>query len=119
MRASCAPTWGSNDDRRHRGRQARRRPRQRPGQRGGGLVEDLGATVAEANPDYPADADVATVAFADDLETAVEDWALYQAPRLRTLVRERDVRTYTYPVPRLQLARETDAAGTAGLEDFK
>jgi hypothetical protein len=82
-------------------------------------LEAIGATVAEANPDYPADAHVATVAFADDLETAVEDWALYQAPRLRTLVRERDVRTYTYPVPRLQLARETDAAGTAGLEDFK
>jgi hypothetical protein len=81
-------------------------------------LEAIGATVAEANPDYPADADVATVAFADDLEAAVEDWALYRAPRLRTLVRERDVRTYQYPAPRLQLAREVDDTETYGAEEF-
>jgi hypothetical protein len=82
------------------------------------LVEDLGATVAELNPEHPDDADVATLAFADDLEAAIEDWALYQAPRLRTLVRERDVRTYHYPVPRLQLARDVDEAETYGAEEF-
>lgn len=81
-------------------------------------LEAIGATVAEANPDYPADADVATVAFTDDLEAAVEDWQLYQAPRLRTLVRERYVRTYQYPAPRLQLAREADEGETHGAEEF-
>ena len=64
-------------------------------------VGETGDTVADFNPDYPADAPTAVVAFEAELDDADSGWEVSTPESLLELVREADIQTYTYPVPRL------------------
>lgn len=80
-------------------------------------INDLGGqTVADANPDYPADADVVTVAFVDDLDDVVSDYREYTTTRLREHARAGDIRTCSYPAPRLKPAEGRDSVAKPGGE---
>jgi hypothetical protein len=61
-------------------------------------------TVAALNPEYPADADVVEVAFADALDREVPGWRELNTPTLVGRVAGSAVTTYSYPEPRLRPA---------------
>lgn len=75
-----------------------------------------GRTVAELNPEYPADDDVAIIAFLDDLDDALGDYKQYTTARLREHTRTADIRTYSYPAGRLRPAEGHEPAPRAGGE---
>lgn len=58
-------------------------------------------TVAEDNPEYPADAPVIVVVFADALQAAFPDWE-EDAPLALTAINESDASHYSFPAPRLR-----------------
>lgn len=66
-------------------------------------IEAINASVADVNPDYPASAPVATVAFVSALDK-ITNWRVAAAGALPAVCEEWGVQTYAYPVPRL--ARE-------------
>jgi len=61
-------------------------------------------TVAELNPEYPADADVVEVAFTAALDREVPGWRELDTPTLVGRVAGTAVTTYSYPEPRLRRA---------------
>lgn len=66
-------------------------------------IGSTGATVAELNPGYPADASVVTVAFEPALDDELPDeWRQWTPVGLAAAVREVDIALYDYPVPRLR-----------------
>jgi hypothetical protein len=77
-------------------------------------IDALEQTVAEANPGYPADAHVAVIAFVEDLNDALDDYSKYTTAKLRAHTRTADIRTYTYPMPRLKPAERCKSTTTPG-----
>jgi hypothetical protein len=71
-----------------------------------------GDTVADVNPEYPGEAAVATVVFVEELAAYLERWDEYTPAVLQKHVNSAGLRTYSYPVPRLQLAGEADREGS-------
>jgi site-specific recombinase XerD len=69
-------------------------------------IPELDATVAEVNPRYSEDAAVAVVAFVKELRNASPDYAERTFHGLRKELRQVDVQTYSYPVPRLKVVQE-------------
>ena len=69
-------------------------------------IPELDATVAEVNPRYSEDAAVAVVAFVKELREHVPDYAIRTAHGVRKELRQVDVQTYSYPVPRLEAVQE-------------
>lgn len=63
-------------------------------------IEETGQTVADYNPDYPADAPVVIVVFEPALHT-VDAWQHHEPADLWSLVQEHNLQTYAYPEPRL------------------
>lgn len=59
-----------------------------------------GKSVAEDNPEHPADAPVIVVAFADALQTAFPDWE-GSNPLPLTAINDSDASHYSFPAPRL------------------
>ena len=57
-------------------------------------------TVAEDNPDYPADAQVVIVAYEHDMERVFPDWE--GGPIPCTELHESGLRPYAFPAPRLE-----------------
>lgn len=57
-------------------------------------------TVAEDNPDYPADAPVIAVVYAADLHEAFPDWT-GETPLSLDAINESDASYYSFPAPRL------------------
>ena len=77
-------------------------------------IPELDATVAEVNPRYSEDAAVAVVAFVKELRNAVPDYAERTFHGLRKELRQVDVQTYSYPVPRLKVVQERRQQGAYG-----
>jgi hypothetical protein len=67
-----------------------------------------GKSVADVNPDYPASGPVATVAYAEDLDAALEVWREAESDALAQICADEDVRTYDFPAARLREATMTD-----------
>lgn len=63
---------------------------------------DGSPTVAELNDEYDAYGPVATVAFAGDLDDALDIWEWVEPEKLAELCDREGVRTYTYPSERLR-----------------
>ena len=63
---------------------------------------DGGPSVADLNPEYAASGPVATVAFAGELDDALDVWREADPEALAELCESESVRTYTYPVERLR-----------------
>jgi hypothetical protein len=69
-------------------------------------IPELDATVAEVNPRYSEDAAVAVVAFLKELRKDVPDYEERSFHGVRKELRQVDVQTYSYPVPRLKAIQE-------------
>lgn len=78
------------------------------------IAELDGQTVAELNPEYPADADVVLVAFAKDLDEILPGWEDYTARQLRKHTEQTRLQVYAYPAPRLRRVDTGDAAPNPG-----
>ena len=61
-----------------------------------------GKSVADVNPDYGASGPVATVAYADDLDAALDVWREADPDALAQICADEDVRTYDFPTARLR-----------------
>jgi hypothetical protein len=61
-------------------------------------------SVADVNPDYGASGPVATVAYADDLDAALDVWREADPDALAQICDDEDVRTYDFPTARLREA---------------
>lgn len=72
-------------------------------------------TVAEDNPEYPADAPVIVVVFADALRAAFPDWAGDDSLPL-TAITESDASHYSFPAPRLTIV-ESDVVPSESSSD--
>jgi hypothetical protein len=59
-------------------------------------------SVADVNSDYPASGSVATVAYAGDLDDALDVWHEADPETLATICDDHDVRTYDFPTARLR-----------------
>ena len=69
-------------------------------------IPSLDASVADVNPEYGASGAVATVAYAGDLERALDVWRSADPEALAELCDDESVRTYDFPTERL---REVDS----------
>lgn len=69
-------------------------------------VPRFGKTVAEDNPDYPADALIVTVLFEDNLNYSFPDWERDNKISYNTLD-ERGPQYYSFPAPRLESTEPT------------
>jgi hypothetical protein len=67
-----------------------------------------GKSVADVNPDYGASGPVATVAYADDLDGALDVWREADPDALAQICDDEGVRTYDFPTARLQEATMSD-----------
>lgn len=72
-------------------------------------------TVAADNPEYPDDAPVVVVAFADAVSQCLNSWDHEEPLGLET-IREADVCPYSFPAPRLTSADNAEQPDTAGAE---
>lgn len=70
-------------------------------------VPNTGRTVADFNEEYPADASVCVAAFASSLYDSLLDWESMEPTALAEAIQQADVKTYSYPAPRLK-PYETD-----------
>ncbi|WP_330633632.1 hypothetical protein [Halocatena halophila] len=59
-------------------------------------------TVADDNPDYPSDAAVVSVVFADDLEETFPEWKGEEPLSLKEIDKS-GIKHYSFPAPRLQI----------------
>lgn len=59
-----------------------------------------GRTVADANPEYPADAPTVIVVYAADVPTYLSEWDR-ETPLTETTLRESGIYYESYPAPRL------------------
>lgn len=75
-----------------------------------------GHSVAEDNPEYPADASVIVVAFADALQAAFPDWE-GSGPLPLTAINESNASHYSFPAPRLTAA-DTAFSELSNDDDF-
>lgn len=71
-----------------------------------------GASVADVNPEYGASGAVATVAYTDDLDAALDVWCEAAPDALARICVDEDVRTYDFPTARLREATTTDGGRT-------
>ena len=78
---------------------------------------DGSPSVADVNEDYPASCAVATVAYAGDLDAALDVWREAAPEALARICEDHDVRTYDFPTERLRPADEFSTAGEQGGED--
>lgn len=67
-------------------------------------IPSIQGTVADANPGYPSDAPVVTVAYANDLQQGIWNWEGIEPQELIEIFKARGIRTYDFPVPRLNLS---------------
>jgi hypothetical protein len=67
-----------------------------------------GKSVADVNPEYGASSPVATVAYAEDLDTALDVWREADPDALAQICADHEVRTYDFPTARLREAPMTD-----------
>ena len=63
---------------------------------------DGSPTVADLNPDYPASGPVVTVAYAGDLDAALDVWREADPEALAGLCDDESVRTYDFPAGRVR-----------------
>ncbi|HET7323524.1 MAG TPA: hypothetical protein VFJ06_04260 [Halococcus sp.] len=70
-------------------------------------IPRFGKTLAEDNPDYPADAPIVTVLFEDNLDYHFPDWERDEPISYDTLD-EWGLQYYTFPAPRLEPAEPTE-----------
>ena len=61
-----------------------------------------GKSVADVNPDYPASGPVTTVAYAEDLDDALDVWREADPDALAEICADEEVRTYDFPTARLR-----------------
>lgn len=78
-------------------------------------VSNQGTTVAEDNPDYPADAPVVSILFEDYLAEEFPDWERDE-PISHATLNERDIYCYTFPAPRLEPAEFTDTEAQSAID---
>jgi ribonuclease HI len=71
-------------------------------------VPGTGQTVADYNPDYPADDLVVTIAFLGDL-AQWDDWRDAEPTDLAAEIHRRNLRSYSYPASRLVHAASADS----------
>jgi hypothetical protein len=71
-------------------------------------IPALDETVADVNPDYPASGPVTTVAYADDLDDALDVWREADPDALAQICDEEEVRTYDFPTARLRKTTMSD-----------
>lgn len=64
-------------------------------------VPGTGQTVADYNEDYPADSEVATVVFENNLQNKLDGWDSLSPTELQEEVADISIREYDYPVDRL------------------
>jgi hypothetical protein len=64
-------------------------------------IDPLDASVADVNYDYPADDAVVSVAYADELDSALDVWESANPEALAEICDDHGVRTYDFPVSRL------------------
>jgi hypothetical protein len=64
-------------------------------------IDVLDASVADVNPEHPASGPVVDVAFAGDLDDALDVWHSADAEALAEICADHDVTTYSYPADRL------------------
>lgn len=74
-------------------------------------------TVAEDNPEYPDDSEIAVVAFYDDLSERAEELLWPESPIPLNELHEYDVKDYAFPVNRLQPSEDTSLAARHEGED--
>lgn len=72
-------------------------------------VPRFGKTIAEDNPDYPADALVVTILFEDNLNYSFPNWERDTKISYDTLD-GRGLQYYSFPAPRLESAEPTEEA---------
>ena len=65
-------------------------------------IPSLDASVADVNPEYGASGSVATVAYAGDLDRALDVWREADPEALAKICEDHDVRTYDFPTERLR-----------------
>lgn len=63
-------------------------------------------TVASLNPDYDPMSKVTEVAFVDELERKLPQWAFMDASDFSSIVSEQQIKTYYYPCDRLEYVRD-------------
>lgn len=66
------------------------------------VIEELGKTVAEVNPNFPPVDNVVRVAFVETLDEAFPSWREADRAMLDQWADEFDVTTYSYPQTRLR-----------------
>lgn len=68
------------------------------------VIEDLDGSpsVADLNPEYAASGPVATVAYAGDLDRALDVWREANSATLARICADHEVRTYDFPTARLR-----------------
>lgn len=71
-------------------------------------VPRIQTTVAEDNPDYPADAPIVVVVFADTLEESFPEWERND-PLPITELNDEGVQHYSFPAPRLEPIEPTES----------
>jgi hypothetical protein len=76
-----------------------------------------GASVADVNPDYGASGSVATVAYVDDLDAALDVWREADSDALARICADEGVRTYDFPTARLREATMTDGGRESNPDD--
>jgi hypothetical protein len=74
-------------------------------------------TVAEDNPEYPDDSEIAVVAFYGDLSERAEELLWPESPIPLNELHEYDVKDYAFPVDRLRPAEDTSLAARHEGED--
>lgn len=72
-------------------------------------------TIAEDNPDYPADAPIITVLFEENLNHAFPTWE-QDSPIAYDTLNERGLQYYSFPAPRLEPADSPESSETTDPE---
>ena len=78
-------------------------------------VPRFGKTIAEDNPDYPANAPIVTVLFEDNLNYSFPDWERDTKIPYDTLD-GRGLQYYSFPAPRLESAEPTEEVAESDAE---
>jgi hypothetical protein len=76
-----------------------------------------GKSVADVNPEYGASGPVATVAYADDLDAALDVWREADPDALAQICDDEGVRTYDFPTARLRGTTMSDGGRDTEADD--
>lgn len=68
------------------------------------LIDEIGKTVAEYNPEYPDEVPVVSVAYVDKL-SVITQWQFKNPEELQNKIGEYSIKTYTFPEMRLEAVK--------------